>query len=83
MGKKRKGFKLKEGSLTGLGYHTTNSAESRHRALNKALKRYGYTKTIRKLVFLVGPARLTKSEKRKARADLNWLKKQKHRGRKR
>ena len=81
MGKKRKGFKLKEGSLTGLGYHTTNPAKSRHRALNKALKRYGYTKTVRKLVFLVGPARLTKTEKRKVRADLNWLKRQ--RGRKR
>ena len=37
-------------SLTRLGYHEHESADTRHRALGKAVKRYGYKKTQDKLI---------------------------------
>ena len=40
---------LKKGELINLGYSTTKSATSRHRALNKSVKKYGALKTFRKL----------------------------------
>ena len=40
---------LKKGELVNLGYSTTKSATSRHRALNKSVKKYGALKTFRKL----------------------------------
>lgn len=40
---------LKKGELVELGYSTTKSTTSRHRALNKSVKKYGALKTFRKL----------------------------------
>ena len=40
---------LKKGDLIDLGYSTKKSAASRHRALNKSVKKYGALKTFRKL----------------------------------
>lgn len=40
---------LKKDELKNLGYSTSKSAVSRHRALNKSVKKYGALKTFRKL----------------------------------
>lgn len=40
---------LKKDELINLGYSTKKSALSRHRALNKSVKKYGALKTFRKL----------------------------------
>lgn len=40
---------LKKDELKNLGYSTFKSALSRHRALNKSVKKYGALKTFRKL----------------------------------
>jgi hypothetical protein len=40
---------LKTGTLTDLGYHTTDSATTRHAALEKAVSKYGKLSTFRKL----------------------------------
>ena len=40
---------LKKDQLKNLGYSTSKSAMSRHRALNKSVKKYGALKTFRKL----------------------------------
>jgi hypothetical protein len=40
---------LKEGELSGVGYSATAKASARHRALNKAIKKYGALPTYRKL----------------------------------
>ena len=40
---------LKKGSLTKYGYHVRDSKESRRKALNKSLKKYGYSCLIKKL----------------------------------
>ena len=40
------------GSLTKLGYHEDEKASSRHRALSKSVRKYGYKKTQDKLVAL-------------------------------
>jgi hypothetical protein len=49
--KKRKNVigPLKKDELKKLGYSTSKSAVSRHRALNKSVKKYGALKTFRKL----------------------------------
>lgn len=39
----------KDGALSSLGYSSNNSERSRHIALNKAIKDYGYISVIRKL----------------------------------
>ena len=72
---KRTKFEISRGDLTSLGYHLSKSSRSRHIALGKAVRKYGYTETMRKLTFLKGPAKLTKTQKRKVAADMNWLKK--------
>jgi hypothetical protein len=41
-----------EGSLTEEGYNLEESAETRQEALDKAVEKYGYAKTIEKLVAL-------------------------------
>jgi len=45
--------KLKKGSLTSLGYGIRESSATRHAALKKALKKYGYSSLIKKLNVLV------------------------------
>jgi hypothetical protein len=39
-----------KGSLRALGYHAHNTSLSRHRSLSKAIKVFGYTELIHKLV---------------------------------
>jgi len=65
------------GSLKRFGYTTTESAIKRHRALEKAVKHYGYKKTVQKLAFLKGAARIPERDKMHVSADLKWLKKRK------
>ena len=79
---KRTKFEISRGDLTSLGYYLSKSARSRHIALGKAVKKYGYTATLRKLTFLKGPAKLTKTQKRKIAADMRWLKEKYGSGRK-
>lgn len=40
---------LKKGALEKFGYHTAESAEKRHQALVKSVKKVGYAETIRRL----------------------------------
>ncbi len=40
------------GSLTSLGYHISEPAAAKHEALNRAVKKYGRTETLRKLAEL-------------------------------
>jgi hypothetical protein len=64
------------GSLKRLGYDPDDKTElARHRALAKAIKRYGYKKTVQKLAFLKGAARVPSDVKRAVARDLEWLKK--------
>jgi hypothetical protein len=63
------------GSLKRLGYTTTENANRRHKALEKAVKRYGYRKTVQKLAFLKGAARIPERDKEHVSSDLRWLKK--------
>jgi len=63
------------GSLERFGYSLHAPAKVRHQALGKAVRRYGYKKTVEKLAFLAGAARINATYKARARADLNWLKK--------
>lgn len=62
------------GSLKRLGYTTTESAEKRHRALMRAVRKYGYRKTVQKLAFLKGAARIPERDKEHVAEDLRWLK---------
>ena len=63
------------GSLEKYGYELHAPARVRHQALGKAVRAYGYKKTVEKVAFLAGAARIPKYLKARARADLNWLKK--------
>lgn len=63
------------GSLKRLGYDPDDKGElARHRALSKAVERYGYRKTVQKLAFLKGAARVPEDVKRAVAKDLKWLK---------
>jgi len=63
------------GSLERFGYSLRAPARVRHQALGKAIRRYGYRKTVQKVGFLAGAADIPEHLKARARADLNWLKK--------
>jgi len=63
------------GTLKAVGYNLEEGASKRREALIKAIKKYGYTETVRKVSFLAGAAAIPASKKKKAKADLNWLKK--------
>jgi len=63
------------GSLKRLGYDPDDKGElARHRALAKAVRRYGYRKTVQKLAFLKGAANVPPDVKRAVARDLEWLK---------
>lgn len=76
VGRTRKWNPVKHpGSLKRLGYDPDNKTElARRRALGKAVKRYGYKKTVQKLAFLKGAARVPSDVKRAVARDLEWLK---------
>ena len=66
--------KLREGELSSVGYFMDSSKLSRHRALNKATRKYGALSVYRKLNAL---AVLTKNTSpktaKKAKSDRNWI----------
>jgi hypothetical protein len=63
-----------QGSLTRLGYREHESPKARHRALNRAVRRYGYKKTVEKVNDL---AVLNKHQNREferaLKSDMNFL----------
>ncbi len=63
------------GSLEKYGYYLRENAEKRHRALTRAYHTYGYKKLVEKIAFLAGAARIPQYLKKRARADLNYIKK--------
>lgn len=67
---------LKKGKLTDLGYHPSRKATSRHRALSKAVQKYGRTSTLRKVnAVAVLTKRRAPVTSRKYRADVKYLQK--------
>lgn len=67
---------LKEGKLVRLGYAATKKITARHRALKKAVKRYGPLSTFRKLnAASTYTKRTSKGRSRTFKADRNWVKK--------
>jgi hypothetical protein len=68
--------KLKEGKLVRLGYSAVKSKTVRHKALKKAVKRYGALSTFRKLnAASTYTKRSSKGRSRTFKADRNWVKK--------
>lgn len=66
--------KLHEGELSSVGYSLTKKAVSRHRALNKATKKYGALSVYRKLNALsVYTKRTSPVRSKTAKADRNYL----------
>jgi hypothetical protein len=67
---------LKEGKLVRLGYAASKGKTARHRALKKAVKRYGALSTFRKLnAASTYTKRTSKGRSRTFKADRNWVKK--------
>lgn len=67
---------LKEGKLVRLGYAATKKATARHRALKKAVTRYGPLSTFRKLnAAATYTKRTSKGRSKTFKADRNWVKK--------
>lgn len=65
---------LKKGELESVGYHRTAKASSRHRALNKAIKKYGSLSTYRKLnAVAVYTKRTSPSASKTFKADRDWV----------
>lgn len=61
-------------SLKRLGYDPDDKgARARRRALSKAVRIYGYRKTVQKLAFLKGAARVNQKVKRNVSHDIEWL----------
>ena len=68
--------KLKKGELVRLGYSAVKGKTARHRALKKAVKRYGSLSTFRKLnAASTYTNRTSKGRSRTFKADRNWVKK--------
>lgn len=65
---------LKKGELKAVGYSATAKASSRHRALTKAIKRYGPLSTYRKLnAVAVYTKRTAPKASKTFKADRNWV----------
>jgi hypothetical protein len=68
--------KLKEGKLVRLGYSAVKGKTARHKALKKAVKRYGALSTFRKLnAASTYTKRTSKGRSRTFKTDRNWVKK--------
>lgn len=66
--------RLKKGELSGVGYSVTNKSNSRHRALNKATKKYGALSVYRKLNAISVYTKLSSPKKSKTfKVDRNYL----------
>ena len=63
--------KLRKGDLTSLGYHKSKTQTARHRALNKAVRKYGPLSTFRKLNAVMVYSKKSSTFKK----DRNWIKK--------
>ena len=75
-GKGKKLFTLKKGELTELGYSTSESADTRHAALAKAVGKYGRLSTFRKLNAASTLTKNTLPTKSKTmKTDRDWVKK--------
>jgi len=67
---------LKEGALVKTGYSASKGKTARHRALKKAVKRYGALSTFRKLnAVSTYTKRSSKGKSKTFKADRNWVKK--------
>jgi hypothetical protein len=69
---------LKEGGLTSVGYSVTAKTSTRRKAVDRAVKKYGKTGTIRKLNAIAVYTRRTSPTKSKAfKADMKYVQKNK------
>ena len=70
-----RGVEIHEGALERLGWKEHEGAESRHRALERSVRRDGYRTTVDRLVFLENVASREKNRglRETAHADLDWL----------
>jgi hypothetical protein len=70
-----KDVELHEGALERLGWKEHESAESRHRALERSVREFGYARTVERLDFMANVA--SREDNRglhhAAREDLDWL----------
>jgi hypothetical protein len=70
--------KLKQGDLTSLGYNTSDKAATRHRAVDRAIKKYGRLSTLRKLnAVAVYTRRTSPAKSRIFKADMKYVQKNK------
>ena len=60
-------------SLTKLGYHLDATDETRHRALNESVEKYGYKKTIDKLAALEGVNKNHPTKHDRLKSDIKYL----------
>ena len=66
--------RLRSGALSAFGYHSANSARSRHTALNKAVKNYGGLSVFRKLGAVATLTKRTSpSTSQKYKSDQNYV----------
>lgn len=69
---------LKHGHLKNLGYDATTSANKRHQAIDKAVKRYGKVSTLRKLNAIATYTKRTNPSRSKTyRTDMHYVQKMK------
>lgn len=66
--------KLRKGDLITLGYHVSKTETARHRALNKAVRKYGPLSTFRKLNAVMIYSKES-SKSKTFKKDRNWIKK--------
>ena len=68
--------KLKEGKLSMLGYNVSAKAPTRHRAVDRAVAKYGKLSTLRKLNAVAVYTRRTSPKKSKAfKSDVRYVQK--------
>ena len=70
-----KGIELHEGALAGYGWKEHESAEERHRALERSVREDGYRTTVDRLVFMDNVANREDNRglRETAPADIDWL----------
>ena len=67
---------LKEGDLSKIGYSVKKGKTARHKAIRKAVKKYGALSTFRKLQAVsTYTKRTSKGKSRTYKADRNWVRK--------
>ena len=71
----RGGMRLRKGKLTDLGYRPSRKTTSRHRALSRAVKKYGRLSTLRKVNAVAVLTKRRPLLSKKYRADVKYLQK--------